>query len=170
VTKLNFEEKNVIRKIPPSDAAFVFKVVNDAAQAYKGFIPGDCWKEPYMTHEELREELARGVVFYGWFEGGVLVGIMGIQLVKDVALVRHAYVLMGHQRRGIGEKLLRHLVGLAKTREVYVGTWAAAGWAVRFYQKNGFQLVPRESRSKLRQYWTITDRHAETSVVLKLKK
>jgi GNAT superfamily N-acetyltransferase len=133
-------------------------------------IPTEVWKEPYMTVGELKEELERGVEFYGWFENGVLVGVMGIQPVKDVTLIRHAYVLTSNQRKGIGEKLLKHLLGLAQTKDVLVGTWAAAWWAVQFYQKNGFRLVPLESRNKLRQHWSIPDRQAETSVVLKLEK
>jgi GNAT superfamily N-acetyltransferase len=160
----------MICRVSPSEYGSIVDVVNDVAQAYKGVIPADVWKEPYMTAVELKEELGRGVEFYGWFENGVLVGVMGIQPVKDVTLIRHAYVLKSQQRRGIGEKLLKHLLGLAQTREVFVGTWTAAWWAVRFYEKNGFRLVPREGRSKLRQYWSIPDRQAETSVVLKLER
>ncbi len=161
----------MIRKIVPSDStAAILNVVNDAAQAYKGVIPSDCWKEPYMTAEELVEELGRHVEFYGGFEGSALVAVMGIQPMEKVTLIRHAYVLTSHQRKGLGEKLLRHLILIAQTREILVGTWAAAWWAVRFYEKNGFQRVPHESRSKLRQYWIIPDRQAETSIVLKLEK
>jgi GNAT superfamily N-acetyltransferase len=159
----------LIRKIPPSELGSILSVVNDAAQAYKGVIPADMWKEPYMTAQELKEELERGVEFYGYFENERLLGVMGIQPVKDVTLIRHAYVLTDYQRRGIGEKLLKHLIALAQTRDILVGTWTAAWWAVRFYEKNDFQLVPRESRSNLRQYWSIPDRQAETSVVLKRK-
>ena len=118
----------MIRRIPPSELGSILSVVNDAAQVYKGVISADGWKEPYMTAQELKEEVERGVEFYGYFEEGALLGVMGIQPVKDVTLIRHAYVLTNHQRRGIGEKLLRHLVALAKTREVLVGTWAAAWW------------------------------------------
>ena len=160
----------MICRVSPSEYGAIVDIVNDAAQAYKGLIPADVWKEPYMTAEELKEELERGVEFYGLFENGVLVGVMGIQPVKDVTLIRHAYVLTSHQRKGIGEKLLKHLLGLAQTQEILVGTWAAAWWAVQFYQKNGFRLVPLESRNKLRQYWSISDRQAETSVVLNFKK
>ncbi len=154
----------MIRKIRSTDSAVILNVINDAAQVYKGAIPPDCWKEPYMTSKELEKELERGVEFYGWFEGDVLAAVMGIQPVKDVTLIRHAYVLTSHQRRGLGEKLLNHLVGLAKTQEIYVETWTAARWAVQFYQKNGFELIPKEGRSKLRRYWTVSDRHAESSV------
>jgi GNAT superfamily N-acetyltransferase len=160
----------VIHKIPPSGCSAIVEVINDSAQAYKGVIPADVWKDPYITEEELKEELGRGVNFYGWFEGKKLVAVMGIQPVKDVTLLRHAYVITSHQRKGIGKKLLNHLVALVQTEVVFVGTWAAAWWAVQFYEKNGFNLVPVESRIKLRQYWTIPDRQAETSVVLKLEK
>ena len=152
----------MIRPCTDSDIPAIFEIVNDAAQAYKGVIPAEFWKEPYMTAEELKEELERGVEFYGWFENGVLVGVMGIQPAKEATLIRHAYVLISHQRKGIGEKLLKHLLGLAQTKDVLVGTWAAAWWAVQFYQKNGFRLVPLESRNKLRQHWSIPDRQAET--------
>ncbi len=164
----------MIRKVTSSEYGIVTAVVNDAAKAYKGAIPSDCWNEPYMTTEELTEEVGRGVEFYGWYENDELIGVMGIQPVKDVTLIRHAYVCTSHQRRGIGEKLLRYLVNLAGNQktEILVGTWRAAWWAVKFYEKNGFQLVSIEAsnRSRLRRYWTIPDRQAETSVVLKLKK
>jgi GNAT superfamily N-acetyltransferase len=159
----------LIRKVSPSEIGSVLGVINDAAQAYEGVIPAECWKQPYMSAEELKEELRAGVKFYGWFDSYTLAGVMGIQPVKGVTLIRHAYVRTSHQRKGIGEKLLRHLVSLAKTKDVYVGTWTAATWAVRFYEKNGFSIVPLERRSKLRQYWAVSDRHAEASVVLELK-
>lgn len=159
----------MIRKVPSAQFDFILSVVNDAAQAYKGVIPVDCWKEPYMTLEELRGEIEDGVVFYGWFESSGLVGVMGIQPLEDVTLIRHAYVLTSYQRRGIGEKLFRHLLGLAGTGEVLVGTWKAAWWAVRFYEKQGFCLVEDE-QEKLRKYWNISKRQAETSVVLELER
>jgi GNAT superfamily N-acetyltransferase len=159
----------MIREIEPSDFYDALNVINDAAQAYRGVIPADCWHEPYMSADELRVELG-GVTMFGWFENGVLVGVMGIQPVQDITLIRHAYVAGSHQRRGIGEKLLQHLLQLVGDREILVGTWAAAWWAIRFYEKNGFCLIPVEARSKLRRYWNIPDRQAETSVVLKLKK
>jgi GNAT superfamily N-acetyltransferase len=158
----------MIRKVLPAETDAILDVVNNAAQAYMGIIPADCWKEPYMTRRELAEEVARGVEFCGYYENGALVAVMGIQPVKSLTLIRHAYVRTDHQRRGLGEKLLRYLLGLAGTGEVLVGTWKAAWWAVRFYEKNGFVLIPQESRGKLRQYWTIPDRQAETSVVLRL--
>jgi GNAT superfamily N-acetyltransferase len=162
----------MIRKVAPTESDAILEAVNDAAHAYKGVIPADCWKEPYMPQTELEEELERGVQFYGAYENGVLVAVMGIQPVKDVTLIRHAYVLTSHQRKGLGKKLLHHLIDLAGTGEVLVGTWKAAWWAVRFYEKNGFKLVPLEgqTRTRLRQYWTIPDRQAETSVVLRLNR
>jgi GNAT superfamily N-acetyltransferase len=148
----------------------MLNVVNDAAQAYKGVIPEDRWKEPYMSAEELRKEIESGVEFYGWKEDNVLVAVMGSQRVNDVTLIRHAYVLTDNQRRGIGEKLLKHLLGLARTSEVLIGTWEAAYWAVRFYEKHGFRLVSKEEKGRLlRKYWNIPERQIETSVVLKLK-
>lgn len=161
----------VIRKLSSSDFDSILKVINEAAQVYRGVIPDDLWKEPYMSSEELRHEVDAGVVFYGWFEGDVLLGVMGIQPVKDVTLIRHAYVLSEHQRRGIGGKLLEHLIGLAKTSEILVGTWASATWAIRFYEKHGFKLVPPEERDKLlRTYWNIPERQIETSIVLRLRR
>ena len=159
----------MIRRLLPSDFDDILTVVNDAAQAYKGVIPNDCWKESYMPSEELRQEIADGVEFYGWIENCVLVGVMGIQQVRDVTLIRHAYVLTSRQREGIGEKLLSHLLRLARTRVVLVGTWETAWWAVRFYLKHGFRLVSKEEKNRLlREYWNIPERQVETSVVLKL--
>jgi GNAT superfamily N-acetyltransferase len=160
----------MIRKVRPTEIGEILEVVNDAAQAYKGAIPVDCWKEPYMDESELKEEIARGVQFYGYYENDKVAAVMGIQTVRDVTLIRHAYVRTSYQRRGLGEKLLRHLLGLASAGEVLVGTWKAAWWAVRFYEKHGFKPVPLDSRSKLRQYWTVSNRQAETSVVLRLER
>jgi GNAT superfamily N-acetyltransferase len=160
----------MICRLSPSEFDSMLNVVNDAAQAYKGVIPEDRWKEPYMSAEELRKEIESGVEFYGWMENGALVAVMGIQLANDVTLIRHAYVLTDHQRRGIGENLLKHLVSLARTSEVLVGTWEAAYWAIRFYEKHGFTLVSKEEKDRLlRKYWNIPERQIETSVVLKLK-
>lgn len=160
----------MIRKLSPADFDAILAVVNDAAQVYKGVIPQDRWQEPYMPASELRSEIEGGVEFHGWLEKGVLLAVMGIQSVNDVTLIRHAYVLTAHQRRGIGEKLLRHLMSLAGTATVLVGTWEAACGAVRFYEKNGFVLLSREeTATMLRKYWRVPERQVETSVVLKLK-
>jgi len=123
-----------------------------------------------MSAEELRGEIESGVEFYGWVEDDVVVAVMGIQRVNDVTLIRHAYVLTRRQRRGIGEKLLNHLLSLARTSEVLVGTWEAAHWATRFYEKHGFKLASKEEKDRLlRKYWNIPERQVETSVVLKLE-
>lgn len=144
----------------------VFEIVNDAADAYRDVIPPDCWQEPYMPREELRHEIADGVRFWGYEGNGELLGVMGIQDVGDVTLVRHAYVRTRHRRREIGSKLLGHLRTLT-TKPVLMGTWAAATWAVRFYEKHGFRLVtPEEKERLLRTYWSISERQVETSVVL----
>jgi GNAT superfamily N-acetyltransferase len=158
----------MIRSLLPSDFDAILKVINDAAQAYKGVIPDDRWKEPYMSAGELREEIGAGVRFFGWVEGGHLLGVAGIQALKDTTLIRHAYVLTGCQREGIGTRLLEYLIRLAGTREVLVGTWAEATWAIRFYEKHGFELLSsREKDRLLRAYWSIPERQIETSVVLR---
>jgi len=140
--------------------------VNAAAEAYRGVIPRDCWHEPYMPREELDREIEAGVKFWGYEAEGDLVGVMGIQSVDDVDLIRHAYVAPGNQRRGIGSALLERM-GCPAGRPLLVGTWAAADWAIRFYERHGFELVPRERTAELlRTYWDIRDRQIETSVVL----
>jgi GNAT superfamily N-acetyltransferase len=159
----------MVCKLSPSDFDAILNVVNDAAKAYKGVIPRDRWKEPYMSLEELSREIEDGVEFYGLKENGVLSGVMGIQKVRDITLIRHAYVLTSRQRRGIGEKLLSHLLRLARTCTVLVGTWEDADWAVRFYEKHGFKLVSKTEKNKLlREYWNIPERQIDTSVVLQL--
>ena len=161
----------MIRRLEPTDFDSILHVVNDAAEAYRNVIPDDRWKEPYMSTEELREELGSGVQFYGWVENDGLVAVMGIQPVNDVTLVRHAYVLTSRQRMGIGTTLLKHILSLAQTSEVLVGTWESAQWAIRFYEKHGFKLVTKEEKDRLlRKYWNIPERQVETSVVLKLKR
>ena len=160
----------MIRSLLPPDFDAILKVINAAAQAYKGLIPDDRWKEPYMSAEELKEEIEAGVKFFGWVEDGHLLGVTGIQALKDSTLIRHAYVLPKCQGRGIGTGLLEHLIGLAKTSEILVGTWANATWAIRFYEKHSFKLVsPQEKDRLLRIYWNIPERQVETSVVLKFK-
>ncbi|MEE8354320.1 MAG: GNAT family N-acetyltransferase [Candidatus Bathyarchaeia archaeon] len=161
----------MIREISSSDFDEVFRVVNDAAQAYRGIIPDDRWKEPYMPREELEEEIDAGIEFYGWVENCDILGVMGVQRVMDVTLIRHAYVLTEHQRKGIGGRLLSHLVDLTESPVILIGTWEDADWAVHFYEKNGFELVSqREKERLLRKYWDIPDRQIETSVVLRLEK
>lgn len=154
---------------PCADADFdaIVAVVNAAATAYAGVIPADRYHEPYMPADELRGEIAAGVRFWGWFDDDMLVGVLGIQDVDDVTLLRHAYVQPAHQRRGVGGDLLGHLRGLA-TRPLLVGTWADATWAIRFYEHHGFRLVGRVEKDELlRRYWTIPERQVATSVVLR---
>ena len=161
----------MICRLSSTDSDSILRVVNDAAEAYKGVIPEDRWKEPYMPAEELRREIEGGVEFYGWTENNGLVAVMGIQPVNEVTLIRHAYVVPSRQRRGIGKKLLNHLIKIAQTPEILAGTWEAAHWAISFYEKHGFKLTPKEEKNKLlKKYWNIPERQIETSVVLKLKK
>ena len=156
----------MIRPCTDSDVPNIFAIVNDAAQAYRDVIPSDRWHEPYMPLAELKEEIAAGVKFWGYDDASRLVGVMRIQPVKDVTLIRHAYVRMEMRSRGIGGKLLAHLLGQADGK-ILVGTWKAADWAVKFYQKHGFQLVSEEEKDRLLKiYWNIPERQIETSVVL----
>jgi len=155
-----------IRRCTDGDVTTILAIVNIAAEAYRGVIPADRWREPYMEREELEGEIADGVVFWGYDVDGELVGVMGIQALEDVDLIRHAYVAPGNQGRGIGGELIAHLQRLTE-RQVLVGTWAAAEWAIRFYRRHGFQLVTPEQKTELLQtYWNIPERQIETSVVL----
>jgi GNAT superfamily N-acetyltransferase len=157
----------MIRELTDVDFQTISDVINDAAIAYRGKIPAECWKEPYMPAQELKEEIESGVQFYGYSNNDALVAVMGIQPVGDVTLIRHAYTLTSHQRQGIGEKLLHYLLGLANTNRILVGTWETAPWAISFYQKHGFILLAREeTNTLLRKYWNISERQVETSVVL----
>ncbi|MCK9420745.1 MAG: GNAT family N-acetyltransferase [Nitrospirae bacterium] len=149
-----------------NDFDAIFEIVNDAAQAYKGVIPDDRWHEPYMPRDSLRHELESGVAFWGYDEDDELLGVMGIQDVQDVTLIRHAYVRTADHGKGIGSRLISHLKTLAR-RPMLVGTWQAAIWAVRFYERHGFKLVSHEEKERLlRNYWNIPERQTETSVVL----
>ncbi|HNX68544.1 MAG TPA: GNAT family N-acetyltransferase [Candidatus Omnitrophota bacterium] len=156
----------MIRSCTAHDVKPILGIVNDAAAAYKGVIPVDCWHEPYMTEEYLRSELAAGVRFWGYEDEGELAGVMGIQDVQDVTLIRHAYVRTPKRNRGIGGMLLSFLKEKT-TRPVLVGTWKAAIWAIHFYEKYGFKLVTENEKDRLlRKYWVIPARQIETSVVL----
>ena len=159
---------DTIRPCRETDVERMSAIINAAATAYAGVIPEDRYHEPYMPLDELRHEIASGVRFHGWYDGDRLVGVMGIQDVDDVTLIRHAYVEPGSQGRGVGGELLVHLMAAAR-RPLLVGTWAAATWAVRFYERHGFGLVsPAEKDRLLRRYWRIPARQVETSVVLRL--
>jgi GNAT superfamily N-acetyltransferase len=156
----------LIRKSVEADCAAMLAIVNDAAQAYRGVIPVDRWREPYMPADELEKEIAGGVVFWVAEEEGRLLGVMGIQDKGEVALVRHAYVARTTQRKGVGTRLLRYVEGLAD-KPLLIGTWADASWAIEFYRRNGFTVVPNSHRDRLlRTYWSIPKRQIETSVVL----
>jgi N-acetylglutamate synthase-like GNAT family acetyltransferase len=156
----------MIRKSVDADVPAILAIINDAAQAYRGVIPADQWHEPYMPLDHLESEISKGVVFWVAEEDGRLLGVMGIQDKGDVALVRHAYVASSLQRSGVGTKLLRHVEGLTD-KPILIGTWAAAAWAIDFYRRNGFSVVPNEHKDQLlRTYWSIPARQIETSVVL----
>ena len=155
-----------IRPCRDDERTAILAIVNAAAEAYRGVIPEDRWHEPYMESRELDREIAGGVAFWGYEADGALIGVMGIQAVDDVDLIRHAYVLPGSQRHGVGGALLLHLRSLT-ARRMLVGTWAAADWAIRFYRRNGFEPVsPERKTALLKTYWTIPERQIETSTVL----
>jgi GNAT superfamily N-acetyltransferase len=155
-----------VRRCQVEEWERILEVINAAAVAYRGVIPDDCWREPYMPASELDHELAADVAFWGYDLNGSLIGVMGIQPVADVDLIRHAYVMPGNQRRGVGAALLGDLRRLS-TKPMLVGTWAAADWAIWFYRRHGFELVGDElTPSLLRRYWSISDRQIETSTVL----
>ncbi|MFO1349283.1 MAG: GNAT family N-acetyltransferase [Gammaproteobacteria bacterium] len=156
----------MIRLCAPGDFAAILAIVNDAAEAYRGVIPADCWHDPYMDAAQLAGELNSGVAFWAWVEGGELLGVMGLQDVRDAALIRHAYVRTARRGGGIGGRLLAHLKKQTALPTL-VGTWAAAEWAIQFYEKHDYRLVtPGEKERLLRQYWSISDRQIDTSVVL----
>ncbi len=156
----------MIRPCRPDEFESCLAIINDGAQAYRGVIPGDCWHEPYMSRDYFQNEIDKKVVFWGYEEKGILCGVMGIQDVQDVTLIRHAYVRTALRNQGIGGKLLTFLLQKAQ-RPTWVGTWASAVWAVRFYEKYGFKLVSTEEKNRLlKKYWTISERQIETSVVL----
>jgi GNAT superfamily N-acetyltransferase len=156
----------VIRSCEPADVEDIYEVINDAAAAYRGVIAPDCWREPYMSREELSRACASGVVFSGFYEGAHLAGVMGLQLVADVALIRHAYTRTAKQHRGIGATLLAHVLRQVD-RPMLVGTWKAATWAVRFYEREGFRLVSgKDKDALLHRYWTVPERQIDESVVL----
>jgi GNAT superfamily N-acetyltransferase len=156
-----------IRKCDDRDFKAISEIINDAASAYRGVIPPDRWRAPYMSEEELQHEMDEGVVFWGYEEDGTLQGVMGIKDVQDVTLIRHAYVRTARRNRGIGSRLLSFLQ--KKTaKPILIGTWADAAWAIYFYEKHGFRVVSHEEKERLlRKYWKIPDRQVETSVVLR---
>ena len=156
----------MIRRCTENEFEQIYSIINDGALAYKGVIPDDCWAEPYMSRDELQHEMHANVVFWGWEDGEILHGVMGLQRVQDVVLIRHSYVSTEKQRQGIGASLLCYLRSLANA-PILIGTWANASWAIRFYEKNGFRLVhPAEKDRLLKRYWTVPQRQIDISVVL----
>lgn len=156
----------MIRKCAAEDVEVIFEIINDAATVYKGVIPDDCWHEPYMPMEQLIWEMGDGVCFWGFEDENGLVGVMGIQDKGEVTLIRHAYVRTDKRNRGIGTQLMRYLETTTE-KPILIGTWADAAWAVAFYQKNGYSLLPNDEKDRLlKKFWTISERQVETSVVL----
>jgi GNAT superfamily N-acetyltransferase len=154
----------MIRKCQTGDIDRIYFIINEAARAYEGIIPADRYHQPYIPLDELKREMRR-ITFFGWEINGELVGIMGFEPIKDVTLIRHAYVLPRRQKQGIGSQLLNHLKGMVTTSRLLVGTWADAHWAIDFYQKRGFKLQ-HDKDELLKTYWDIPRRQIETSVVL----
>ncbi len=156
----------MIRRCDNSDFETILQIINDGAKAYDGIIPEDCRHDPYMGHEELEREIKDGVLFWGYAEEDRLTAVMGIQDKNDVTLIRHAYVRTTRQNQGIGGRLFRFLEA-STTKPILIGTWSAAVWAIAFYEKNGYRRLKREETARLlKRYWTISERQAETSVVL----
>jgi len=154
----------LIYKCGSKDEYKIFSIINEAAKAYDGVIPDDCYHVPYMPIEELQLEM-RYMTFYGYERDSELIGVMGIQPLSDVTLIGHSYVLTKHQRKGIGSMLLNHLMQIAPSKRLLVGTWRDAEWAIRFYEKHGFTLLSNKDEL-LRKYWNIPERQIETSAVL----
>jgi N-acetylglutamate synthase-like GNAT family acetyltransferase len=156
----------MIDKCEPGDFKIIHEIINDSSTAYKGVIPGDCWHEPYMAEQELKTQIEQGVEFWGFKENEKILGIMGIQDKTDVMLIRHAYIRTASRNKGIGGQLLAFLVELTN-KPILIGTWADADWAIAFYQRHDFRLLPNDEKDKLLgKYWIISQRQAETSVVL----
>lgn len=163
-------DRGMIRPCSQADFEEILVTINDGAEAYRGVIPIDRWHEPYMTREELSNEILNGVLFWGYEQDGALLGVMGAQNVLDVTLIRHAYVRTSSRRCGVGGRLLAHLKAITQ-RPILIGTWADADWAISFYEKHGFRTVPGENKDQLlRKYWKVPARQIETSIVLRLQK
>jgi len=156
----------MIRECVQADFGRILELINDSAQAYRGVIPADCWRDPYMLAEELRREIDDGVRFHCAEDAGAILGVMGLQDKGTVELIRHAYVSTPCRGRGVGTMLLRHLESIRR-HPILIGTWAAATWAISFYEKNGYARVAEPQKNELlRRYWSISERQIETSVVL----
>lgn len=155
-----------VRSCTAADFNAMLAIINDAAMAYRGVIPEDCWHDPYMQAGDLTREIAADIRFAGYEQAGTLIGVTGTQPVQDVTLIRHAYVSTRAQRLGVGTALLQHL--RARTdRPILIGTWAAAKWAIQFYERQGFQLIDGAKKNALlKKYWTVPDPQIDASVVL----
>ena len=157
----------MITELSKNDSSKILYVVNDAAIKYKNNIPDDCWHEPYMPEEELLNEFENGVQMFGYIDNNELIGVIGIQEIKDVVLIRHAYTLTAHQGKGKGSTLLEHLLNKNQNSRLLVGTWLDAKWAIKFYEKFGFILHTKEdSASLLEKYWNIPPNQIANSIVL----
>ena len=157
----------MISEYKKTDTSKILYIINDASLKYKGTIPDDCWHEPYMSKQELIDEFNEGVRMYGYHNNNILVGVIGIQEVKDVILIRHAYTLTSHQNKGAGSALLEYLLKKNQNSRLLVGTWKNAAWAIRFYEKFGFILHEKEqSTLLLKKYWKISSEQIKNSVVL----
>tara|TARA_B110000263_G_scaffold10640_1_gene9057 strand:- start:109 stop:591 length:483 start_codon:yes stop_codon:yes gene_type:complete len=157
----------MISEYKKTDTSKILNIINDASIKYKGVIPDDCWKEPYMSEQELIDEFSDGVRVYGYNHNNELIGVIGIQEVKDVVLIRHAYTLSSYQGKGVGSKLLEYLLKKNLNSRLLVGTWKDATWAIRFYEKFGFILHAKEEKTLLlKKYWKIPSKQIENSVVL----
>ena len=157
----------MITEYTKKDVSNILSVINNAALKYKGVIPDDCWHEPYMSEQELLNEFDSGVRVFGYKKNSILVGVMGIQELKDVTLIRHAYTISTYQGRGIGKILLQYLFKINKNSILYVGTWKDATWAIQFYEKVGFVMKKREQTIELlKKYWEVSLKQIENSVVL----
>jgi N-acetylglutamate synthase-like GNAT family acetyltransferase len=160
----------MIRLCNSQDIEAIYEIINDAAKAYKGVIPSDCYHEPYMSLKELHNEIENGVIFFGYEKKNELLGVMGLQEKGEVSLIRHAYVTTNQRNSGIGSKLLLHLIE-SINKPILIGTWDSASWAIRFYQKHGFRVVSEAEKERLlKRYWNVPLRQIETSVVLCDKK
>ena len=157
----------MISKYTKSDTSKILYIINDASLKYKGIIPNDCWHEPYMSEQELIDEFNDGICMYGYHHNNKLIGVIGVQEVKNVVLIRHAYTLTLYQGKGVGSMLLENLLKKNQNSRLLGGTWKSAIWATRFYKKFGFIIHAKEqSTLLLKKYWKIPSKQIKNSVVL----
>ena len=157
----------MISEYKKTDTSKIIQIINEASLKYKGVIPDNCWNEPYMSEQELIGEFNDGVRMYGYHHNNILIGVIGVQEVEDVILIRHAYTLSSHQGKGVGSALLEYLLKKNKNSRLLVGTWKNATWAIQFYKKFDFVLHAKEETTLLlKKYWNIPTKHIENSVVL----